>query len=239
VNSFEERKTPEFWYRYIGIPKRFWTMTWEDVEIHDGIKNAYDEARELDARLAEDGNPSGEGLTLLGPSGRGKTMLAALLARYQFRRNHRPKTPLELMESEALQVRFLTVRGFQRKLQESLECGTVLRNAPSVDQELLRRCADARRALEILQREVQLLVLDDVGKEHQTSSGFIEGRLEELIRERFDLGLTTVITTNITLPDFEKVYTPSLRSYLYESSAVVLVHGDDARSTSRQKLVHG
>ena len=237
VNSFEERKTRAFWYRYVGIPQRFWRMKWADVKVHSGIKVAYDNARELDARLEDDGNPDGEGLTLLGPPGRGKTMLAALLALYHLGRTHRPKTPLELMESEALGVRFTTVREYQRTLYASLEAGKTVRDAPGVTEELFRRWADTKRALEIVQREAKLLVLDDVGKEHQTSSGYIEGALEDLIRNRFNRALTTVITTNVTLPEFEKVYTPSLRSFLYESSAIVAVHGEDERETRRRKVV--
>ena len=237
VNSFEERKTRAFWYRYVGIPQRFWRMKWDDVKVHDGIRQAYDNARELDARLEDDGNPDGEGLTLIGNPGRGKTMLAALLARYQFHRHHHPTTALELMEDEALQVRFLTVREYQALLYESLEAGRIIRNATGVDQELFRNWADAKRALEIVQREAKLLVLDDVGKEHQTSSGYIEGALEDLIRNRFNRALTTVITTNASLPDFEKVYTPSLRSFLYESSAIIAVHGEDEREVRRRKVV--
>lgn len=48
---------------------------------------------------------------------------------------------------------------------------------------------------------VQLLVLDDVGREHASTTGWTEHMLSDLLRTRFEHGLPTIITTNLPLDD--------------------------------------
>lgn len=141
MEDVEQRKTCNR-YLDVGIPREFQSMNWDDVKVHDGIETAYNEARELDARLAVDDNHEGVGLTLFGPSGLGKSMLAALLACSQLQRYHQVATVPEQHKDEAPHVLFLTAKRYQSLLEEG------------------------PRLIESVQNEVRLLVLDALGKEN-------------------------------------------------------------------------
>src|SRR5260221_2155380 len=60
-----------------------------------------------------------------------------------------------------------------------------------------------QQSKEVLVRALRstLLVLDDIGQEHRTTSGFTESMLHELIRKRVEAGLPTLVTTNIDAED--------------------------------------
>lgn len=67
-------------------------------------------------------------------------------------------------------------------------------------------------------RNVDLLVLDDLGREHSAASGFTESFVEDVIRERVQRAKSTVITTNLSFPaKLEERYGEHLISVLGES----------------------
>lgn len=53
---------------------------------------------------------------------------------------------------------------------------------------------------------VELLVIDDLGKEHASNSGYSQRMLENTIRERNANNLSTIITTNMTMPELKGRY---------------------------------
>lgn len=57
---------------------------------------------------------------------------------------------------------------------------------------------------------VRVLVLDDLGKEHMTGSGWTKTLLAETIRRRFDAGFTTIVTTNVAANIWADVYGESV-----------------------------
>lgn len=79
---------------------------------------------------------------------------------------------------------------------------------------------------------IRLLVLDDVGKEHRTSSGWAAGFFEDLIRDRHYQGWPTILTTNVMPDEWVIEYGPSCASYLLEAFAKVHVAapGGDRRA---------
>lgn len=73
------------------------------------------------------------------------------------------------------------------------------------------------RGARTLETVVRLLVLDDVGKEHRTSSGWAAGFFEELIRTRAYEGWPTIMTTNLMPDQWQAAYGPSCESFMYEA----------------------
>lgn len=87
---------------------------------------------------------------------------------------------------------------------------------------------EARRVLRRAEKAT-LLVLDDIGQEHRTASGFTESILHELIRRRVEDSRPTVVTTNVEPDDMYSVYGPSFDSFRREAFEAVQMAGSDSR----------
>jgi DNA replication protein DnaC len=64
---------------------------------------------------------------------------------------------------------------------------------------------------------VRVLVLDDVGKEHASASGWQKNMLHHVLRTRFNNGLPTIVTTNLKIDDWEAHYGSATQSFVHES----------------------
>jgi DNA replication protein DnaC len=64
---------------------------------------------------------------------------------------------------------------------------------------------------------VRVLVLDDVGKEHASASGWQKNMLHHVLRTRFNNGLPTIVTTNIKMDDWEAHYGSATQSFVHEA----------------------
>jgi len=64
---------------------------------------------------------------------------------------------------------------------------------------------------------VRLLVLDDVGKEHSSASGWQKNMLHHVLRTRYNNGLPTVVTTNVALNDWGTHYGAATESFIQEA----------------------
>lgn len=69
--------------------------------------------------------------------------------------------------------------------------------------------------------KVQYLVIDDVGKEHSTQSGFAEDTFDLLVRTRHNTGLSTIYTTNDSLRAWSNQYSKSMQNFITRTSLVV------------------
>ena len=87
---------------------------------------------------------------------------------------------------------------------------------------------EAKRVLRLAEKAT-LLVLDDIGQEHRTSSGFTESILHELIRRRVEDSRPTIVTTNVEPDDMYSVYGPSFDSFRREAFEAVQMAGSDSR----------
>lgn len=64
---------------------------------------------------------------------------------------------------------------------------------------------------------VKVLVLDDIGKEHRTATGWAENTFDALLRSRFNAGLPTIVTTNVPLKSWGDVYGEAMGSFAHEA----------------------
>jgi DNA replication protein DnaC len=78
---------------------------------------------------------------------------------------------------------------------------------------------------------VRLLVLDDLGKEYRTASGWAENTFDALLRARFNAGLPTIVTTNYSLDKWDSMYGESMGSFGHEAFVPldIIATGGDRR----------
>lgn len=202
--------------RDTNVPSWAHRATWDDYE----CKTIPATTRVKKVRTWD---PAAEpGLLLVGPAGLGKTLMAsATLNEFQLRHTHlREDVPdtcrvsllqrkypvffIQLAEYVQLQIRLFRladdVRAGVRDPDEYLE----------ID-----------RLLEDLTERVLMLVVDDVGKEHRTSSGFALDAFDLLVRSRHNRGLATVFTSNIPLHKWDRTYSESMKNFVERSSRVI------------------
>ena len=77
---------------------------------------------------------------------------------------------------------------------------------------------------------VPVFVLDDIGKEYRTSSGWSENQFDALLRSRFNAGLPTIVTTNVPIEEWD-IYGASMASFAHEAfiPLTIVAPGGDRR----------
>jgi len=78
-------------------------------------------------------------------------------------------------------------------------------------------------------KHVKVLVLDDIGREHMTHSGFVVARLDELFRWRDSMGYSTLFTSNLNGEEFKTRYGTGIVSLLKNTNKVLVLKGDELR----------
>jgi DNA replication protein DnaC len=199
-----------------NIPVSFKGVLFDDYDT-SRRKNSRRVLDQIDEWEPTDSKPF---LLLQGEPNVGKTMLAsALLNEYhqQFRVNAKSEKLKISIRQERLPVYFIQLAeliSFQIRLftlQQDVNMG--IRDA----EEYLQLDA----LLQNLQSDVKVLVVDDVGKEHQTRSGFSQDTFDLLVRTRHNCGLTTIYTTNLPIYRWSSQYSKSMQSVIERSSKIV------------------
>ena len=85
-------------------------------------------------------------------------------------------------------------------------------------------------------RTVDLLVLDDVGKEYRTESGFAENTIESVLRDRSQSMRPTILTSNLRPNKIEQVYSADLAALLRETMIPLRISGYDWRAVKAEEL---
>jgi DNA replication protein DnaC len=64
---------------------------------------------------------------------------------------------------------------------------------------------------------IRILIIDDIGKEHASLSGWQKNVLHHVLRTRFNNGLPTIITTNVQKKDWAGLYGDATESFINEA----------------------
>lgn len=206
-------------YKRTQIPKRFWEKTLSDYKVGrgQGSMEGLDAAAAYIDTLARH-RDDGTGLTFAGPAGAGKTMLACLIGQAAF--------------DKGFKVIFMTLAKYYR-LQTNLWAWK-----DHEDDEVARDWLQARNISLKIRNSTDLLLLDDVGKEHITMTHFAEDEFDYLLRSRFDNGLPTIMTTNIPVEEWShrnvlgqevERYGDSMVSFIHEAAPPIEVDTKDFR----------
>lgn len=186
----------------------------DDYDTRRGSKRSF---RQVDEWDPTDDAPA---LVLQGPPNKAKTMLAAALLNEYHDRFHSEKfsaDDLIVIRQERLPVYFI-------QLAELIDLHLRLFKLHDL---VMKGVVEPTEYLEIdqllqdLKDRVKVLVIDDVGKEHTTSSKFAEDAFDLLVRTRHNGGMTTIYTTNVPVPKWQYLYSDSMRSLIERSSRVV------------------
>lgn len=83
---------------------------------------------------------------------------------------------------------------------------------------------------------VDVLVIDDIGKEYRTQSGFAENQLETIVRARVQNMKTTIMTGNVHPKDLKNIYSEDFSALLRESMVQLNIVGHDFRAEREREL---
>src|ERR1700741_1519314 len=173
----------------------------------ENFEERYVSAKRASAGIFPDNrNDIGRGLLLVGRNGTRKSTLAnAVLTEIQYR-------------SPSYRVFYIRFSDWKKALTDTFT------------KEDTEEKAKGRKILKLVELS-HLVVLDDIGQEHRTSSGFTESSLHELLRVRYEAARPTIVTTNITLAKFPEVYGTSFDSFRHDAFDPYTIVGPDTRKT--------
>jgi len=239
--SYDFRKQPSIIRSRIihsRIPRRFRGTELSDLDTYEGETRVKVEAwleKMLTGKIVvADGEllTCGKGMLLAGPPGSGKSFIASVAAQTVIRtmpeilwREPWLRTADVLPSAFPHPVMYFTYpeilatikRGWDRDLEDK-------------DRGLMD-CVFGHGDQE---HRVRLLVIDDLGKEYK--SDWSAGTFDHLLRERFDAGLPTIVTTNVPQKDWATAYSPAMASFAHDAFySVPLVYGETGDRRKRRR----
>lgn len=159
----------------------------------------------------------GHGLILYGEPGRGKTTLAVSIIQEMM-----VKFPLQSFDPPESGV---VIRPcYFMTFNELLDLKGEMMDSPTPEQETLF-CGVLGECLND-SYNIRILVLDDLGKEHSTLTGWQKSLFHHVIRTRFNRGLPTIITTNIEPGNWAGLYGDATASFANEAFTSLIITPD-------------
>lgn len=151
----------------------------------------------------------GKGLMLYGTPGQGKTTLAVSIIQKIIREFTMEE--LDVKDGSTL-VRpcFFTTFNDILNIKGALISGDATDDQDVIYNGILGTCTQDSF-------NIRILIIDDIGKEHASLSGWQKNLLHEVLRTRFNNGLPTIVTTNIKLDDWAALYGDSTESFANEA----------------------
>lgn len=216
--------SPRHWYERAAVPVNLRNSDFGVLEFDD--PEPVELAQELVEAWQTEGNY--QGLALFGKPGRGKTLIASTMLCSYIRGWVEGRSTKKLVDASP-PAYFITLAEYQRLHLRVIEVDKMMQRSPDDSAGLMQEWVDNYGLRRWINEDVPHLVLDDVGKEHTTASGFVEANFDALVRGRWARGLSTTITSNLSQKAFLENYGEAMTSFLREMCVVVPVKGQDRR----------
>ena len=158
----------------------------------------------------------GRGLLLYGPPGTGKTALACALTQELVRTSTREvwKSGEHRMDRPVFFATYPKILELMKaRMDGDDKADSLIKSFHGDD----------------LNSAVRLLVIDDLGKEHRHANHWAETMFDHLLRNRFDEGWPTIVTTNVAPREWSGIYGEAMASFAHEAFdhlAIMAVVGD-------------
>lgn len=85
-------------------------------------------------------------------------------------------------------------------------------------------------------RNSPVLVVDDIGREYRNKSGMASSAMDQVFRNRVQNGLTTIITTNLELKQFEEEYSTGTMGLVIETCKTQKFNGNSYRENIQKRM---
>jgi len=154
----------------------------------------------------------GKGLLFVGSPGHGKSTLAAAMIQEMIRE-------LSLDAFDVVEGRSLVTPCYFTTFNDVIALQGDLMGEHTAEQERLflgmhGKCDDDAY-------NIRVLVIDDVGKEHTSGSGWQRNMLHHILRTRFNNGLPTIVTTNLPVKAWVSTYGDATGSFIHEAFVTI------------------
>jgi len=201
------------WIQMANIPKARigWSLSdCKDVAPEDMVKVERWLKGTADGKVirAKNSVVCGKGLMLWGTPGLGKTTLALSVIQQVM-------LDFTMAQLDVADGRTLIRPCYFMTFNDVLELKGAMIDGPTDDEEVIYRGMLGECLNDAY--NIRVLIIDDVGKEHASLSGWQKNMLHHVLRTRFNNGLPTIVTTNVKREDWASLYGDATESFANEA----------------------